>query len=59
MASALDGANWIILSSLVHQCGETSKCRPEKIKLCTGDVGKGGRERGASVAAAAGMPGMS
>lgn len=41
MASVLDRANRIVISTLVHQSGKTSKCGPEKIKKLTQDVWKG------------------
>lgn len=41
MASVLDRADRIVISTLVHQSGKTSKCGPEKIKELTQDVWKG------------------
>lgn len=58
MASALDRANWIRISSLVHQPGETSKCGPEKIKMCVSLWCLEGRAV-LLWAAAAGDPGVS
>lgn len=41
MASVLDRANGIVISTLVHQSGKTSKCGPAKIRKLTQDVWKG------------------